>query len=176
MGNAAAVQTNPDGTLRKPGAGWNSHKLNVFGTAFNAICRMTNQANDLYPLQRQEREPWKSILAGAANEFEEERRLQVEEEMTETTAEFRKMMMGTVPGKNVKSNATEVWVFVSSTFTDTRLERDLLMEDVYPYIRDYCREIGLTFNVVDFRWGIRNTACNQHLSAEICLKEVQRCK
>ncbi|XP_072023467.1 NACHT and WD repeat domain-containing protein 2-like [Amphiura filiformis] len=175
MGNAASVNSwgQDPKSVR---TGWHSNKLTRFRLGLNAACRFTHQVNEVYNDMRLEREPWKTILANAADEFEEERRLQAEEENTESTELFHGMMMGMIPGKHIKRHGRECWVFVSSTFTDTRHERDLLMEDVYPYIRDYCREIGLSFNVVDFRWGIRATACNQHLSAQICLKEVQRCK
>lgn len=49
-----------------------------------------------------------------------------------------------------------VRVFTSSTFTDTTLERNALMEDVYPNLKRYCREThGLDFQVT-------------HLSANTC--------
>ncbi len=42
-----------------------------------------------------------------------------------------------------------VRVFTSSTFTDTTMERNALMEDVYPLLKEYCREThGLDFQVV----------------------------
>jgi hypothetical protein len=41
-----------------------------------------------------------------------------------------------------------VRIFTSSTFTDMLMERNTLMEYVYPKIRDYCREKhGLEFQV-----------------------------
>lgn len=41
-----------------------------------------------------------------------------------------------------------VRVFTSSTFTDTTVERNALMEDVYPALKRYCREThGLDFQV-----------------------------
>ena len=175
MGNTAGIQGEgeQDSKLAK---GWNSRKVRTLRMGLNAVCRFTHEVNELYSDSRQDREPWKSILDNAADEYDEERRLKAEEENTEGTEAFYSMMMGIVPEKSIKRQGRECWVFVSSTFTDTRHERDMLMEDVYPYVRDYCREIGLSFNVVDFRWGIRKTACNQHLAAQICLKEVQRCK
>src|SRR5690349_6919527 len=52
-----------------------------------------------------------------------------------------------------------VRVFTSSTFTDTTVERNALMEDVYPALKRYCREThGLDFQVVDMRWGVRDEA------------------
>lgn len=41
-----------------------------------------------------------------------------------------------------------VRIFTSSTFTDTTVERNALMETVYPRIKDFCREKhGLDFQV-----------------------------
>ena len=41
-----------------------------------------------------------------------------------------------------------VSIFTSSTFTDMLMERNTLMEYVYPKIKDYCREKhGLEFQV-----------------------------
>ena len=42
-----------------------------------------------------------------------------------------------------------VRIFTSSTFTDMLMERNTLMEYVYPKIREYCREKhGLEFQVI----------------------------
>ena len=44
-----------------------------------------------------------------------------------------------------------VRIFTSSTFTDMLMERNTLMEYVYPKIREYCREKhGLEFQVKYF--------------------------
>jgi hypothetical protein len=52
-----------------------------------------------------------------------------------------------------------VRVFLSSTFTDTRVDRNALMEEVFDPIRDLCQEHGIAFEVVDLRWG----RCNLHV-------------
>ena len=66
-------------------------------------------------------------------------------------------------------------VFVSSTFSDTKAERNYLMREVYPRIRQFCSSIGIDFSVVDFRWGIRDQVSNDHLTTEICLAEIDKC-
>ena len=44
-----------------------------------------------------------------------------------------------------------VRIFTSSTFTDMLMERNTLMEYVYPKIKEYCREKhGLEFQVKPF--------------------------
>ena len=43
-----------------------------------------------------------------------------------------------------------VRIFTSSTFTDMLMERNTLMEWVYPKIKEYCREKhGLEFQVIN---------------------------
>ncbi|GFO35138.1 NACHT and WD repeat domain-containing protein 1, partial [Plakobranchus ocellatus] len=77
---------------------------------------------------------------------------------------------------NCPSEARVVRIFVSSTFTDTRHERNWLMEKVYPKLKTYCQNHGYDFQVVDMRWGIRDEAQDDHMTTDICLREVQLCK
>jgi hydroxylamine reductase (hybrid-cluster protein) len=45
-----------------------------------------------------------------------------------------------------------VRIFTSSTFTDMLMERNTLMEYVYPKIKEYCREKhGLEYQVRQYR-------------------------
>ncbi|KAH1018594.1 hypothetical protein HUJ05_006333 [Dendroctonus ponderosae] len=70
-----------------------------------------------------------------------------------------------------------VRIFTSSTFTDTTMERNTLMAKCYPKIKDYCREKhGLEFQVVDMRWGVRDEATDDHMTTELCMKEIQNCQ
>ncbi|XP_074658721.1 NACHT and WD repeat domain-containing protein 2-like [Tubulanus polymorphus] len=70
-----------------------------------------------------------------------------------------------------------VRIFTSSTFTDTTLERNALMENVYPLLKKYCREKhGLEFQVVDMRWGVRDEATDDHMTTELCMKEIENCQ
>ena len=48
-----------------------------------------------------------------------------------------------------KKIAKVVRIFTSSTFTDMLMERNTLMEYVYPKIKEYCREKhGLEYQVI----------------------------
>ncbi|UJR18077.1 hypothetical protein I4U23_004977 [Adineta vaga] len=68
-------------------------------------------------------------------------------------------------------------VFISSTFSDTLCERDSLIENVFPKLKDYCREkYGLEFQYSDMRWGIENEAADNHSEVETCLKEIELCQ
>ncbi|XP_044733634.1 NACHT and WD repeat domain-containing protein 2 [Chrysoperla carnea] len=70
-----------------------------------------------------------------------------------------------------------VRIFTSSTFTDTTMERNTLMAKCYPRIKDYCREKhGLEFQVVDMRWGVRDEATDDHMTTELCMKEIENCQ
>ncbi|XP_070552817.1 NACHT domain- and WD repeat-containing protein 1-like [Ptychodera flava] len=74
------------------------------------------------------------------------------------------------------SDAKIIRIFTSSTFTDTKHERDALMERVYPNLKRYCRSKGYEFQVVDMRWGIRDEATDDHMVTEICLREIEACQ
>ncbi|XP_060069536.1 uncharacterized protein LOC132549607 [Ylistrum balloti] len=67
-------------------------------------------------------------------------------------------------------------VFSSSTFTDMSVERNFLMKKSIPKIRDYCFMNGLTFQLVDMRWGVRDEASIDHTTNEVVLGEVEKSK
>lgn len=70
-----------------------------------------------------------------------------------------------------------VRLFISSTFTDMTLERNSLMERVYPRLKKFCRErYGLDFQVVDMRWGVRDEATDDHQTATLCSREIDNCQ
>ncbi|XP_064630208.1 NACHT domain- and WD repeat-containing protein 1-like isoform X2 [Lineus longissimus] len=69
-----------------------------------------------------------------------------------------------------------VRIFTSSTFTDTREERNSLMKYVYPNLSTFCRERGYEFQVVDMRWGVRDEATEDHMTSELCMHELRECQ
>ncbi|KAL7638639.1 UNVERIFIED_CONTAM: hypothetical protein RMT77_011211 [Armadillidium vulgare] len=70
-----------------------------------------------------------------------------------------------------------VRIFTSSTFTDMSMERNTLMAEVYPRLKEFCREKhGLEFQVVDMRWGVRDEATDDHMTTELCMREIQNCQ
>ncbi|XP_042564938.1 NACHT domain- and WD repeat-containing protein 1 [Clupea harengus] len=69
-----------------------------------------------------------------------------------------------------------VRVFVSSTCSDMSAERGVLLERAYPEVLSFCQSLGLTFEVVDLRWGVRDMVVVDHMTAELCLEEIQSCK
>lgn len=48
---------------------------------------------------------------------------------------------------------TAIRVFLSSTFRDMQHERDHLVNDVFPVIQRHCAALGISFEVIDLRWG-----------------------
>ena len=67
-------------------------------------------------------------------------------------------------------------VFVSSAFRDMGAERDELAKRVFPRLRKLCETRGLTWSDVDLRWGVTEEAVTADKTAEICLREVDRCR
>uniref|UniRef100_A0AC35UEM1 NACHT domain-containing protein n=1 Tax=Rhabditophanes sp. KR3021 TaxID=114890 RepID=A0AC35UEM1_9BILA len=80
--------------------------------------------------------------------------------------------------ENIPAPASKVVrVFTSSTFTDTTLERNMLMEEVYPNLKNYCREVhGLDFQTVDMRWGVRDESTDDHQTTKLCINEIKNCQ
>jgi len=66
-------------------------------------------------------------------------------------------------------------IFVSSTFTDTHIERDILMTDILPDLRKAAfGQVDVTF--VDMRWGIRDEGTLKHRTWIECSRELERCR
>jgi hypothetical protein len=67
-------------------------------------------------------------------------------------------------------------IFVSSTFSDLKEERNALQERVFPRLRELCRQNGCRFQAVDLRWGVREEAGLDQQTMAICLGEIERCQ
>ena len=59
---------------------------------------------------------------------------------------------------------------------DTSVERNTLMERVYPRLKSYCQERGYDFQVVDMRWGVRDESTDDHMTTELCMRELRACQ
>uniref|UniRef100_A0A1I8G4P0 NACHT domain-containing protein n=1 Tax=Macrostomum lignano TaxID=282301 RepID=A0A1I8G4P0_9PLAT len=76
-----------------------------------------------------------------------------------------------------EKNSKIVRVFVSSTFSDMHVERNVLMQQVYPKLKQFCRDrYGLAFQLVDMRWGIQEGSTTDQTAAEICYSELALCQ
>ncbi|KAL6054660.1 hypothetical protein STEG23_035351, partial [Scotinomys teguina] len=80
---------------------------------------------------------------------------------------------GSLPAPSSRSS---VAIFISSVISDMDAEREALQCTAYPEVQSFCRKHGLTFEVVDLRWGVPNTQATDHLTTELCLEELERCQ
>jgi len=55
-------------------------------------------------------------------------------------------------------------LFVCSTFSDLKAERDALQREVFPRLKQLCLSKGLRFQAIDLRWGVSEGA-GRHNSA-----------
>jgi len=67
-------------------------------------------------------------------------------------------------------------IFVSSTFSDLKAERNALQEHVFPKLRELCTKHGCRFQAIDLRWGVSDEAGLDQRTMQICLKEIARCQ
>ena len=60
---------------------------------------------------------------------------------------------------------------------DTSTERNALMRETYPRLKDYCKSRhGLEFQVIDMRWGVRDEATDDHMTSQLCMAEIAACQ
>lgn len=67
-------------------------------------------------------------------------------------------------------------LFVSSTFSDLKAERNALSQFVFPRLRELCSRHGCQFQAIDLRWGISSEAGLDQQTVPICIEEVRRCQ
>ena len=71
-------------------------------------------------------------------------------------------------------------LFISSTFSDMKEERDRIHQSIYPRLREYGISKGVSIDICDLRWGIdvkegtdEEVALKQIM--EVCFKEIDNC-
>lgn len=65
-------------------------------------------------------------------------------------------------------------VFVSSTFSDLKQERDALQQNVFPALEQLCLRSGFQFQAIDLRWGVSGESGLDHRTMRICFDELRR--
>ncbi|XP_076880885.1 NACHT domain- and WD repeat-containing protein 1 [Brachyhypopomus gauderio] len=86
--------------------------------------------------------------------------------------------VGALRGHNthgLQLQSSIVRMFISSTFSDFASERNAFWDKAYSDLQDFCQNLGLVLEVVDFRWGLSSSTTFDHLTTELCLKEIQLC-
>ena len=77
-------------------------------------------------------------------------------------------------GKDSKDRTN--WLTVFILLLDTSVERNTLMERVYPRLKSYCQGRGHDFQVVDMGWGVRDESTDDHMTTELCMRELRACQ
>ena len=70
----------------------------------------------------------------------------------------------------------EVRVFISSTFKDFHAERDLLVRDVFPKLKERLRKCRVHLVDIDLRWGVSEEDARSGNALDICLDEIDSCR
>ena len=81
-------------------------------------------------------------------------------------------------GEGIMRHNKTFRLFISSTFSDFREERQVLQEKVFPEINRYLQQNhpDYTFQPIDLRWGVSEEAQYDQKTLELCLNEVRSCK
>ena len=66
-------------------------------------------------------------------------------------------------------------MFVSSTFTDTMIERNILLQNILPELRRKGREQGVEARFVDMRYGIQDDSTVHQLTWKLCVEQLEKC-
>ena len=66
-------------------------------------------------------------------------------------------------------------VFVSSTFTDTHLERNIILDEIVPILKGIAQPYGIEIVFVDMRYGVRNENTADHMTWIACRDELSSC-
>ncbi|EGD82280.1 hypothetical protein PTSG_02950 [Salpingoeca rosetta] len=138
----------------------------------------TKQQEPLLPVlwdgvSRSKRGQWQQRLADAARA-----KLDPCERPAET---LKRVLEGdALPDSEIQTLGTRqpaIRLFLSSTFTDTEVERNALIEDVYPYLKSLGQRLRVqVYQSSEMRWGIRSEASAAHETSEICMREIKRCQ
>ena len=71
-------------------------------------------------------------------------------------------------------------IFVSSTFKDMQLERDVIQNKITPKLNIIAREYGDEISFCDLRWGVDTSELESEEGSkkvlEVCLDEIDRCQ
>jgi telomerase protein component 1 len=76
----------------------------------------------------------------------------------------------------MSANWRTVSIFISSTFRDMRVERDLLIRLAFPELRERCEKRRLHLVEIDLRWGIPEEQTERGTALQVCLDEIDRCR
>jgi hypothetical protein len=67
-------------------------------------------------------------------------------------------------------------VFISSTFRDMHAERDHLVTDILPRLRENLEKHRIYLDDIDLRWGVTEEQTRSRLALEVCLQAIDECR
>lgn len=70
----------------------------------------------------------------------------------------------------------EIKLFISSTFNDMHAERDYLVTEVFPELRDWCEKRHIRLTDIDLRWGISSDDADMKNTVLTCLECIDECR
>jgi hypothetical protein len=68
----------------------------------------------------------------------------------------------------------KVTIFISSTFNDMHRERDYLVKNVFPELREWCEQRKIHLVDVDLRWGVTAEDTKNNNALKVCLKNIDK--
>ncbi|XP_071146752.1 uncharacterized protein [Mytilus edulis] len=99
----------------------------------------------------------------------------IKEQTKKAEAKFERLLEGCLDDLPNLPHST-VRIFMSSTFSDMRAERNAIVKEVHPFLEEYCAKYDLDFQIVDMRWGVTEDSQNDHTVEKNCLLEVENCQ
>ena len=75
----------------------------------------------------------------------------------------------TVPWETVR-------IFISSTFEDMHAERDYLVKQVFPELREWCERRRLHLVDIDLRWGVMEKDTENRNVVDVCLNRIDEAR
>jgi len=69
-----------------------------------------------------------------------------------------------------------VRVFISSTFDDMHAERDYLVKQVFPELREWCEKRKIRLVDIDLRWGVKEEDTQNKNVVEVCLRRIDEAR
>ena len=124
----------------------------------------------LWETSRVEREQWAKRKSELIQEASATRKIKtVDPDLR------RKMLSGNVSDLPPLPKR-DILTFLSSTFLDTRNERDVYWDDVHPYLVSLTRQLGMSYVTLDMRWGVKHIATDNHETLQLCLDNVEYCQ
>ncbi len=65
--------------------------------------------------------------------------------------------------------------FVSSTFTDSHYERNVILSRLLPELTKISQPHGIAITFIDMRWGVKDENTDDHMTWDACKAELQKC-